>query len=53
MKKDSEYDKFDRLTSGLLKVPHAEVKERLENEKQAKRRKKSKVSSASREADDR
>jgi hypothetical protein len=45
-----EYGKFSNLASSLLKVPHAEVKEKLDAEKQAKKRKKSRKSSASREA---
>lgn len=56
MKKPNEYSDFERLTDGLLSVPHAEIKEKLEREKQAKqakKRKKSKTSSASREANDR
>jgi hypothetical protein len=35
---------------GLLKVPHSEIKAKLDEEKDAKKRKKSKKSSASREA---
>jgi hypothetical protein len=50
MKKDNEYEKFDRAVRVLLKVPHAEIKAKLEEEKAAKKRKKSKKSSASREA---
>jgi hypothetical protein len=50
---DGEFDRFTKMTDGLLSVPHAEIKEKLEREKQAKKRKKSKVSSASREAGDR
>jgi hypothetical protein len=48
-KKPSEYDKFEDITRQLLAVPHAEVKAKLDAEKAAKRRKKSKKSSASRE----
>lgn len=44
-----EFEKFDRMARDLLKVPHAEVKEKLDAEKQAKKRKKSKKSSAFRE----
>ena len=51
--REDEFGKFKRMTDGLLSVPHAEIKEKLEREKQAKKRKKSKTSSASREADDR
>jgi hypothetical protein len=42
-----EFNKFDNLTTSLLKVPHAQIKAALEAEKKAKRRKKSKTSSAS------
>lgn len=50
MKTKTEYDRFESLVSGLLKVPHSEIKAKLDAEKQAKKRKKSKTSSASREA---
>jgi hypothetical protein len=43
----NEYDKFNKLMTGLLHVPHAEIKAKLEEEKAAKKRKKSKKSSAS------
>lgn len=51
MKTRTEYDKFTDLVDGLLKVPHSEIKTKLDAEKQAKKRKKSKASSASRVAD--
>jgi hypothetical protein len=51
-KKSSEYDNFDKLASSVLKVPHNEVKDKMEKEQEAKKRKKSKQSSASREAND-
>jgi hypothetical protein len=41
-----EFDNFDRTMRNLLKVPHAEIKAKLEAEKKAKKRKKSKASSA-------
>ena len=47
------YENFDRIVRDLLKVPHAEIKSKLDAEKQAKKRKKSRKSSASREASDR
>jgi hypothetical protein len=47
-----EFERFNDLAKGLLKVPHGELKAKLDAEKQAKKRKKSKVSSASREAGD-
>jgi hypothetical protein len=46
----SEFNKFDTMTRELLKVPHSEIKAKLEAEKEAKKRKKAKKSSASREA---
>jgi hypothetical protein len=48
----TEYEKFSDLASGLLKVPHSELKAKLDAEKRAKKRKKSSVSSASRVAGD-
>ncbi len=53
MKKNGEYEKFRNLADALFSVPHAEIKKKLDAEKQAKKRKKSKKSSASREASDR
>jgi hypothetical protein len=52
MKTKSEYDRFEGLVSGLLKVPHSEIKTKLDAEKQAKKRKKARISSASRVAGD-
>lgn len=52
MKTKSEYDKFESLVSGLLKVPHCEIKAKLDAEKQARERKKAKRVSASRVAGD-
>ena len=40
MKKASEYEKFDEAIRGLLRVPHAEVKAKLEAEKTAKKKSK-------------
>jgi len=48
--KTDEFEAFDRVARALLAVPHAEIKAKLDQEKQAKKRKKSKKSSASREA---
>lgn len=53
MKREEEFERFEKMTDGLLSVPHAEIKEKLEREKRAKKRKKPKTSSASREASDR
>jgi hypothetical protein len=50
MKKPSEYQNFANLAAKLLAVPHSEVKAKLDAEKAAKKRKKPKKSSASREA---
>lgn len=46
----SEYRDFDRTMRELIKIPHRVIKERLDAEKQAKKQKKLKVSSASRAA---
>jgi hypothetical protein len=53
MKIKTEYDRFTHLMGRLMKVPHSEVKAKLDAEKQAKKRKKSRHSSASRAAGDR
>jgi hypothetical protein len=45
-----EYDKFDRAMRELIKVPHSEIKAKLDAEKKAKKRKKARKSSAFREA---
>ena len=50
MKRNQEYDAFDRTMRELMKVPHSEIKAKLDKEKIAKKRKKSRKSSASREA---
>jgi hypothetical protein len=50
MKKVNEYGNFNRLAKKLVNVPHSEIKAKLDAEKKAKERKKSKKSSASREA---
>jgi hypothetical protein len=52
MKANTEYDAFENLAKEILKVPHSEIKAKLDAEKRAKKRKKSKVSSASHVADD-
>jgi hypothetical protein len=48
-KKTNDYDRFENLTRQLVSVPHGEIKAKLDAEKKAKERKKSKTSSASRE----
>jgi hypothetical protein len=53
MKTKTEYDKFENLTRKLVNVTHSELKAKLDAEKMAKmakKRKKTKVYSASREA---
>jgi hypothetical protein len=50
MKKNTDYDRFEALARGVLAVPHSEIKSKLDAQKRAKKRKKSKTSSASRVA---
>jgi hypothetical protein len=45
-----EYAKFSNFMKRLVAVPHSEIKTKLDAEKQAKKRKKSRISSASRAA---
>jgi len=52
VKHSKEYDRFLNLMSGVIRVPHSEVKAKLDAEKEAKKRKKSRRSSASRVAGD-
>jgi hypothetical protein len=49
MTKTDEYQNFDRTMRQLMKVPHSEIKAKLDEEKAAKKRKKVRRSSASRE----
>jgi hypothetical protein len=49
-KTSEEYDRFKNLMTDLIKVPHSEIKAKLDAEKKAKKRKKARKSSASREA---
>jgi hypothetical protein len=53
MKFSSEYSRFEKTMQELLKVPHSVIKAKLDEERATKKRKKSKKSSASREANDR
>ncbi len=46
---NKEFERFDETLRTILKVSHREIKEKLEVEKAAKKRKKAKKSSASRE----
>jgi hypothetical protein len=48
MRDRNEYDNFEKTMHELMKVPHSEIKAKLEEEKIAKKRKKAKQSSASR-----
>ena len=48
-KKSNDYDRFENLTRRLVGVPHSEIKAKLDAEKAAKKQKKPKTSSASRE----
>lgn len=48
-KTNTEYQNFSALMGKLLSVPHGEIKAKLDAEKAAKKRKKSRKSSASRE----
>jgi hypothetical protein len=47
--KRSEYEKFEQAVQELIRVPHSQIKAALDAEKAAKKRKKLKKSSASRE----
>jgi hypothetical protein len=42
MTKKSEYDNFDRIMQELMKVPHSEIKAKLDEEKAIKKEKKAK-----------
>jgi hypothetical protein len=46
MKKTSEFEKFDDTIRDLLKVPHAEIKAKLDEEKKRKKVKRSSASHA-------
>jgi hypothetical protein len=47
VKNKTEYDNFTDFVDKILKVPHGEIKAKLDAEKRAKKRKKAKKSSAS------
>jgi hypothetical protein len=49
MRPQSDYDKFDALATGLLKVPHDAIKSKVDAEKKTKKRKKARKPSAARE----
>jgi hypothetical protein len=47
--KETEFEKFDRVTGGLLTIPYAEIQRKLKEEKRAKDKdKKTSTSTASR-----
>ena len=47
--KETEFEKFDRVTGGLLTIPYAEIQRKLKEEKRAKdKHKKRSTSTASR-----
>jgi len=52
-KSSSGYEAFRSLMDKLLEVPHADIKAKLDAEKKAKRGKKPRKSSASRDVNDR
>jgi len=43
--KSDEFSKFDKVMSGLLAVPYSELRQKLEEEKQAKAKKKKRPTS--------
>ncbi len=53
MRNTTEYKRFEKLVDQTLSVSHKEIKAKLEEEKRIKKRKKSRKSSASHEANDR
>lgn len=46
MKRKNEFERFANLVARVLKVPHSELKAKLDAEKKAKKRKKARKSSA-------
>jgi hypothetical protein len=46
MKKQSEFDVFNNTMRGLMKVPHSDIKAKLDAEKKAKKRKPKKASAS-------
>jgi hypothetical protein len=48
-KTESEFDRFENLVKQIIKVPHSEIKAKLDAEKREKKRKKPRKSSVSRE----
>jgi hypothetical protein len=45
MKKTTEFGRFDRAMEQLLKVPHSEIKKKLDEEKEEKKRRKARKKS--------
>ena len=48
MKREKEFEKFDRTMRDLMKVPHSEIKAKLDAEKAAKKRKPKRTSASGR-----
>jgi hypothetical protein len=48
MKANQEFEKFDRTMRELMKVPHSDIKAKLDAEKKAKKRKHKKNSASDR-----
>lgn len=46
-KQNKEFENFDRTMRELIKVPHSEIKAKLDAEKRAKQKRKAKKPSAS------
>jgi hypothetical protein len=46
--KSSEFERFDRAMGELLKVPHSEIKKKLDAEKEEKRKRKAAKKTTSR-----
>jgi hypothetical protein len=46
-RRESDYDQFENLTIAIVRAPHSEIKAKLDAEKRAKGRNKSKTSSVS------
>lgn len=50
MKKTREFENFDLAMDELLKVPHSEIKKKLDEEKEQKRKRKAAKKTISRDA---
>jgi len=48
MKSGNEFKKFNQTMHELMKVPHSEIKAKLDAEKEAKKRKSKKISASGR-----